>query len=73
MSVPCCVECGTSQNPCRCKFVGPTLALVAFAIVAIIEWPLGALIYPFSRMRGRRMMANPVEVVYPCVKRAIPF
>ncbi|KAJ5493282.1 hypothetical protein N7539_002028 [Penicillium diatomitis] len=22
---PICIQCGTDQNPCRCKVVGPTL------------------------------------------------
>ncbi|RAH87466.1 hypothetical protein BO86DRAFT_3847 [Aspergillus japonicus CBS 114.51] len=26
--LPICFQCGTDQNPCRCKVVGPTLVLV---------------------------------------------
>ncbi|KAL6236884.1 hypothetical protein BDW75DRAFT_205548 [Aspergillus navahoensis] len=24
---PVCIQCGTDQNPCRCKIVGPTLGI----------------------------------------------
>ncbi|KAJ7295961.1 hypothetical protein O6H91_Y152600 [Diphasiastrum complanatum] len=73
MKVPFCVECGTTQNPCRCKIVGPTLGLVAMIIAAVIEWPLGAIIYPFRHTKGCRIMGQPVSEVYPRVKNAIPF
>ncbi|KAJ7295960.1 hypothetical protein O6H91_07G121100 [Diphasiastrum complanatum] len=73
MMVPICVECGTTQNPCRCKIVGPTLGFVAMIIAAVIEWPVGAIIYPFRHMTGRRIMGQPISVVYPRVSNAIPF
>ncbi|KAG2009133.1 hypothetical protein GB937_008074 [Aspergillus fischeri] len=28
--IPICFQCGTDQNPCRCKFVGPTLGMGSF-------------------------------------------
>ncbi|EFJ27250.1 hypothetical protein SELMODRAFT_228059 [Selaginella moellendorffii] len=71
--VPTCVECGTRQNPCHVKVVGPTLGFVAFAIAAVVEWPVGAIIYPFRHFKGRRIMGHPVRVVYPRVASAIPF
>ncbi|XP_008810985.2 uncharacterized protein LOC103722278 [Phoenix dactylifera] len=69
--VPVCVQCGTTSNPCRCKVVGPTLGFVAFAAAAV-EWPVGALVYLFRHMKGRRIMAHPATVVYPSVSSAIP-
>ncbi|XP_073290903.1 uncharacterized protein [Primulina huaijiensis] len=67
-----CVECGTTRNPCRCRVVGPTLGLVAFALAALVEWPVGALIYPFRHSKGRRIMGHPSTVVYPRVSHALP-
>ncbi|KAI3519328.1 hypothetical protein L1887_08358 [Cichorium endivia] len=69
---PICVQCGTKSNPCRCKVVGPTVGFLAFAAAAIVEWPVGALVYCFRHMKGRRIMAHPATVVYPRVNRAIP-
>ncbi|KAJ7233573.1 hypothetical protein O6H91_05G058400 [Diphasiastrum complanatum] len=70
--VPCCVECGTTQNPCRCKVVGPTIGFLAFVVAAVIEWPLGALVYPFRHIKGRRIMSHPVSVVYTRVNHCFP-
>ncbi|OAY78266.1 hypothetical protein ACMD2_02694 [Ananas comosus] len=67
-----CVQCGTRSNPCRCKVVGPTLGLVAVAAAAVVEWPVGAVVYIFRHMKGRRIMDHPARVVYPSVSRAIP-
>uniref|UniRef100_R7W6Q9 Uncharacterized protein n=1 Tax=Aegilops tauschii TaxID=37682 RepID=R7W6Q9_AEGTA len=39
MAFPACVQCGTRENPCRCKFIGPTLGFVAFLVTGVIEWP----------------------------------
>ncbi|XP_021755031.1 uncharacterized protein LOC110720330 [Chenopodium quinoa] len=69
---PVCIECGTRDNPCRCKFVGPTLGFLAFVVTAIIEWPVGAVVYIFNHSKGRRIMGHPVSVVYPKVSNAIP-
>ncbi|KAH7533846.1 uncharacterized protein LOC107416256 [Ziziphus jujuba] len=69
---PVCVQCGTHSNPCRCKVVGPTVGFLAFAAAAIVEWPLGAVVYCFKHMKGRRIMAHPASVVYPSVSNAIP-
>ncbi|XP_011622765.1 uncharacterized protein LOC105420519 [Amborella trichopoda] len=72
VGVPICVQCGTHSNPCRCKVVGPTLGFLAFAAAAVVEWPVGAVVYLFRHMTGRRIMAHPVTVVYPSVSNAIP-
>ncbi|KAF9616342.1 hypothetical protein IFM89_029596 [Coptis chinensis] len=72
MSFPSCIQCGTRSNPCRCKVVGPTLGFVAFVVAAVVEWPIGAVVYIFRHMKGRRIMGHPARVVYPKVSRAIP-
>ncbi|KEH34683.1 hypothetical protein MtrunA17_Chr3g0111491 [Medicago truncatula] len=72
VGVPICVQCGTRSNPCRCKVVGPTLGFVAFVAAAVVEWPVGALVYIFKHKKGRRIMGHPATVVYPKVNRAIP-
>ncbi|KAJ3695331.1 hypothetical protein LUZ60_000708 [Juncus effusus] len=72
MFVPVCVECGTRSNPCRCKVVGPTLGFLALAVSALVEWPVGAIVYLFKHEKGRRIMAHPVSVVYPSVSNSIP-
>ncbi|XP_021737186.1 uncharacterized protein LOC110703702 [Chenopodium quinoa] len=72
LGVPICVECGTRSNPCRCKIVGPTAGFLAFVVAAVVEWPLGALVYPFKHRKGRKIMGHPVSVVYPSVTNAIP-
>lgn len=71
--IPLCVQCGTRQNPCHCKVVGPTLGVVAFIIAAVVEWPVGAVVWCFRHAKGRRIMAHPDRVVYPRVSSAIPF
>ncbi|PON81386.1 cold-regulated protein [Trema orientale] len=72
IGIPICVQCGTASNPCRCKVVGPTLGFLAFAVAAVVEWPVGALVYCFKHVKGRRIMAHPAAVVYPSVTNAIP-
>nr|AEX55226.1 putative cold-regulated protein [Allium sativum] len=69
---PGCVQCGTRSNPCRCKFVGPTLGFIAFAVTAAVEWPAGAVVYLFKHSKGRRIMSHPYAVVYPKVSNSIP-
>lgn len=31
---PICFQCGTDQNPCHCKVVGPTLGMSFFHFIA---------------------------------------
>ena len=70
--VPLCFECGTVRNPCRCRILGPTLGFVAFAVAACVEWPVGAFVYCFRHLKGRRIMAHPAAVVYPRVASCLP-
>jgi hypothetical protein len=71
--IPVCIECGSPDNPCRCKIVGPTLGFVAFCVAALVEWPVGAVVWCCDRMAGRRIMEQPAMRVRPCVSNAIPF
>jgi len=58
------VECGTRSNPCWCKVVEPTLRFVAFGAGAVVDWPVGALVYCFKHMKGRKIMAHPAILVH---------
>eukprot|EP00897_Mesotaenium_endlicherianum_P009438 jgi/Mesen1/8522/ME000480S07880 len=73
MFVPICIECGNTDNPCRCKIVGPTLAFVVFVVAAVIEWPVGAIVWCCNHKAGNRIMGQPISHVYPGVKNCIPF
>ncbi|PIN00620.1 hypothetical protein CDL12_26877 [Handroanthus impetiginosus] len=64
--------CGTTDNPCGCKVVGPTVGFLAFAAAALVEWPLGAFVFLFRHSKGRRIMAHPTAVVYRAVSNSIP-
>lgn len=70
--VPLCFECGTRRNPCHCRILGPTVGFVAFAVAAVVEWPVGMFVYCFRHLKGRRIMAHPAAVVYPRVSACFP-
>jgi hypothetical protein len=70
--IPICIQCGTTDNPCRCKIVGPTLAFIGFVVAAVIEWPIGALVC-CSHKTGDRLFAHPATVVQPSINNCIPF
>lgn len=65
-----CVEIG-SNNPCRCKILGPTFGLVVGVVAAVICWPFGALVYCCNRPLGDRVFSAPVNI-YGSVKNSIP-
>lgn len=56
-----CVQVGT-DNPCRCKVLGPTVGFVVGALAACILWPLGALSYCCCRGFADRSFGTPVGV-----------
>ncbi|TVY40110.1 hypothetical protein LOCC1_G005316 [Lachnellula occidentalis] len=37
--VPLCFQCGTDQNPCHCKVVGPTIGFLSTVVLAVVCWP----------------------------------
>lgn len=53
-----CCEFG-SDNPCRCKILGPTLGFIIMIIMAIFCWPIGAIIWCCSKETGRSIMGAP--------------
>lgn len=56
---------------CRCKVLGPTFGLVCGAIVAVVAWPFGALVYCCNRPMGDRAFSAPVNT-WASVKNSIP-
>ncbi|KAF2502653.1 hypothetical protein BU16DRAFT_16508 [Lophium mytilinum] len=34
-----CFQCGTDQNPCHCKVVGPTIGFAVTVVMAVVCWP----------------------------------
>ncbi|KAI8541933.1 hypothetical protein RHMOL_Rhmol08G0099100 [Rhododendron molle] len=70
--IPLCFQCHTA-NSCGCKVVGPTLGFLAFVVTAVVEWPVGAVVYLFRHTEGRRIIGQPANLVYPRVSSAIPF
>lgn len=34
-----CFQCGTDQNPCHCKVVGPTIGFGVAVVLAVICYP----------------------------------
>jgi hypothetical protein len=65
-----CIEIG-SNNPCRCKVLGPTLGLVVCAVTAVVCWPFGALVYCCNKPMGNRAFSTPVNT-YVSVKNSVP-
>ncbi|KNG80670.1 hypothetical protein ANOM_010935, partial [Aspergillus nomiae NRRL 13137] len=37
---PICFQCGTDQNPCRCKVLGPTLGFCVTIVAAVCTVPI---------------------------------
>ncbi|KAJ5338455.1 hypothetical protein N7452_005183 [Penicillium brevicompactum] len=35
---PICFQCGTDQNPCHCKVVGPTLGILLASLYLLWMW-----------------------------------
>lgn len=63
---------GTSQNPCRCKIVGPTLAFILCILAAVLCWPLALIIYCCARERANALFGYPYKLNTK-VSAAIPF
>ncbi|KAF6234239.1 hypothetical protein HO173_007659 [Letharia columbiana] len=67
-----CFQCGTDQNPCHCKIVGPTLGFATTVIAAVICWPGALLCGCCLSDTGKRMLAAPVDSG-GAVNNAVPF
>ena len=46
---PLCIQVGNTDNPCRCKIIGPTFAFVCFILAALLCWPAALIIWPCNR------------------------
>ncbi|EFQ97578.1 hypothetical protein MGYG_08897 [Nannizzia gypsea CBS 118893] len=67
-----CFQCGTDQNPCRCKVVGPTLGFAVGIVSAVICYPAAIFCGCWATDAGKRMLARPVEWNQE-VSQIIPF
>ncbi|KAF2020234.1 hypothetical protein BU24DRAFT_419789 [Aaosphaeria arxii CBS 175.79] len=66
-----CFQCGTDQNPCHCKVVGPTLGFIVTVCAAIVCWPASLLCCCCATDAGKSVLAAPVDMGNS-VNRAIP-
>ncbi|KAJ4979881.1 hypothetical protein NE237_010661 [Protea cynaroides] len=71
LGIPICVQCGTTTNPWRCKAVVPIDGFLAFVVAAVVEWPLGVVVYCFKHCKGYKIMARPADVFLLSVTNAI--
>ena len=55
-----CVQVGTN-NPCRCKVVGPTIGIIGAVLAALVCWPAGILGYCCCRGFADQAFAMPYE------------
>ncbi len=56
-----CVQVGTN-NPCRCKVVGPTLGFLGALVAGLVCWPAGCLTYCCCRDFSNQAFGMPMEV-----------
>ncbi|KAJ5294038.1 hypothetical protein N7508_008859 [Penicillium antarcticum] len=75
---PICFQCGTDQNPCHCKVVGPTLGeslpstFVETLSIEVFCWPLSIFCGCGCTKVGKDMLGYPVKLNGQ-VSNAIPF
>ncbi|KAL5338655.1 hypothetical protein BJX70DRAFT_398405 [Aspergillus crustosus] len=60
--IPLCFQCGTDQNPCRCKVVGPTLGFFVTIVAAVICYPASLFCGCCCTKTGKDMLAYPVKL-----------
>ncbi|TVY65627.1 hypothetical protein LSUE1_G006938 [Lachnellula suecica] len=68
---PICFQCGTDQNPCHCKVVGPTLGFLTAVVLAVVCWPASLFCGCCASEQGKKMLGAPVEISGE-VSNAIP-
>ncbi|KAL5371249.1 hypothetical protein DPSP01_014401 [Paraphaeosphaeria sporulosa] len=56
-----CFQCGTDQNPCHCKVVGPTIGFLVTVGMAIVCWPASLLCCCCATDTGKKVLALPVD------------
>ncbi|KAJ9191152.1 hypothetical protein DTO166G4_4838 [Paecilomyces variotii] len=69
---PICFQCGTDQNPCHCKVVGPTCGFIACVLAAIVCWPASLFCGCCATQTGNDMLGFPVKLNAE-VSNTIPF
>ncbi|GAB7345797.1 hypothetical protein MBLNU457_4059t1 [Dothideomycetes sp. NU457] len=67
-----CFQCGTDQNPCHCKVVGPTIGFCATIVLAVVCWPASIFCGCCATETGKKMLATPVDAS-GAISNAIPF
>lgn len=67
-----CIEVGNTDNPCRCKVVGPTLGLIFAILACIICWPCACIIWCCDQKAASRLFEFPLMKGYNGVKNSIP-
>ncbi|KAF7896278.1 hypothetical protein EAF00_006292 [Botryotinia globosa] len=71
-----CIQCGTDQNPCHVKIVGPTLGFGVGVLSALVCWPASLFVGCCATEVGKnaqiRMLGAPVDINGQ-VSNAIPF
>ncbi|CDM34109.1 hypothetical protein DTO013E5_9951 [Penicillium roqueforti] len=69
---PICFQCGTDQNPCHCKVVGPTLGFFTTVVSAVFCYPLSIFCGCGFTQTGKDMLGYPVKLNQK-ISNAIPF
>ncbi|KAF2202279.1 hypothetical protein GQ43DRAFT_369503 [Delitschia confertaspora ATCC 74209] len=57
-----CFQCGTDQNPCHCKVVGPTIGFAVTVVSAVFCWPAALLCCCCATETGKAVLAAPVDM-----------
>ncbi|THX11911.1 hypothetical protein D6D13_04510 [Aureobasidium pullulans] len=56
-----CFQCGTDQNPCHCKVVGPTIGFASAIVLAVVCWPASLLCGCCATETGKKMLGYPAD------------
>ncbi|KAL4915276.1 hypothetical protein BDW62DRAFT_188667 [Aspergillus aurantiobrunneus] len=59
---PICFQCGTDQNPCRCKVFGPTIGFVVTVVAAVVCYPASIFCGACCTKTGKDVLAYPVKL-----------
>ncbi|KAF2765596.1 hypothetical protein EJ03DRAFT_330835 [Teratosphaeria nubilosa] len=67
-----CIQCGTDQNPCHVKVVGPTLGFITGVVLAVVCWPASIFCGCCATETGKKMLGAPADTSGQ-VSNCIPF
>ncbi|THX91863.1 hypothetical protein D6C90_02814 [Aureobasidium pullulans] len=56
-----CFQCGTDQNPCHCKVVGPTIGFASAIVLAVMCWPASLFCGCCATETGKKMLGYPAD------------